>query len=126
MLAQLILAVVVSSQFALSDGTTGQLWNCHIAEKQLKMLDEPKSYQLNGREVILYRFSRKGGTAQDMMLIYETTHGKPQPFPHYYIYDMDLDTLPDKAYADMQGNGICQQMREVPVEMALGKGEKGT
>lgn len=120
-----VAAWLMAGQFSISDNLNGQLWNCHIPEKQLKVLDEPKTHFLNGREVVLYRFSRKGGTTQDMMLIYETKGGKIQPFPHYYIYDMDLDTLPDKAYADMQGNGICQQMREVPVEMALGKGEKG-
>lgn len=117
--------LVANPQFAMSDTLNGQLWTCHIPEKQLTVLDAPKTHVLNGREVILYRFARKGGTQQDMMLIYETRSGKPLPFPHYYIYDMDGDSMPDKAYADMQGNGICGQMQEVPVEMALGKGEKG-
>ena len=120
-----VLAVLVSMPFAMSDNLNGQLWACHIQEKQLKVLDEPQHANLNGREVVLYRFSRKHNETQDMMLIYETANGKMQTFPHYYVYDLDGNGLPDKAYADMVGNGICGEMREVPVDMALGKGEKG-
>lgn len=120
-IASLILAG--QPQFSMSDAQTGQLWNCHVAEKQLKVLGEAEHYNLGGRDVLMYRLSRKHG-AQDMILIYETRNGKPLPFPHYYIYDMDLDSQPDTAYADMHGNGLCTQMQQVPVETALGKGEK--
>lgn len=110
--------------FAISDNLTGQLWNCHIAEKQLKHL-QTDAYDMNGRDTVIYRLSRRWTDVQDTILIYETNHRKPMPFPHYYVYDMDYDGRPDMAYEDMQGNGICSQMREVSVTHALGQDEKG-
>ncbi len=120
-----LLAPLLLVSFAISDNITGQLWNCHIPEKQLKHL-KTEGYNMNGLEVVLYRLSRRWNEQQDTLLIYETSRGKTQPFPHYYIYDMDFDGMPDKAFEDMQGNGICQQMREVELAQALGKDRKGT
>jgi hypothetical protein len=108
-------AVLVSSQFAMSDGLTGQLWNCHIADKQLKVISVAP-YAYHGYTFDVFRFDRNADGKQDMLLMYATANGKRSTFPGYYMYDTNFDGKPDKAYADMQGNGICQQMQEVDAE----------
>ena len=115
--------VLVSSQFAMSDSQVGQLWNCHIPEKQLMLVAEPKLHQMQGRVVLMYRLSRQGSKRQDTILIYETRNNKPQPFPHYYFYDMDFDGKPDKGYVDEFGNGLCQQMHEIDVAVIIRGGK---
>ena len=114
----LALAVLVSMQFAMSDGLTGQLWNCHIPDKQLKLISVSPA-QYHGYTFDVFRFDRNADGKQDMLLMYATANGKRSPFPGYYIYDMNYDGQPDKAYTDMQGNGICEQMREADVKFLL-------
>lgn len=103
--------LISSPTFAMSDTLTGQLWNCHVPEKQLTVLAiEPLTYR--GYTFDLFRLDRNADGSQDTILIYPTVNKRRSPFPVYYLYDMNFDGRPDKAYHDTQGNGICQQMEE--------------
>jgi hypothetical protein len=118
----LVAVWLVAGQFSMSDQTNGQLWNCHIPEKQLKVLSVDP-YQVRGYTFDVFRFDRNSDGAQDMLLMYVTANGKRSTFPKYYMYDTDYNGKPDKAYVDTQGNGICQQMQELDVTKILAEQE---
>lgn len=101
--------------------TGTELWGCHVPERSAKVLKEERG-SLHGRQIIAYRMSRDYQTF-DMMLIYAVANGKASTFPVYYVYDKDRDGRPDIAYADEHGNGICQQMREIPVHSLVEQNE---
>lgn len=92
-----------------------QSWTCHVPEKSAKVLFV-KPDNLDSRAVLIYGVDRNYDGSLDALFIHETTaDGKKQPFPHYYVYDTDYDGIPDTAFVDEHGNGLCTQMREVPV-----------
>lgn len=106
------LSLVGQGQLALSDTTVGQLWNCHVPEKMLTVLSiDP--YEHSGYTFDIFRLDRNADGTQDALLMYATANGRRAPFPTYYVYDTNFDGKPDKAYRDMHGNGLCQQMQEI-------------
>lgn len=121
-MTSVLLAILVSTQFSISDTLTGQLWNCHVPEKQLTILaTEPLAYR--GYTFDLFRLDRNADGAQDTILIYSTVNHRRSTFPIYYVYDLNFDGRPDKAYHDTQGNGICQQMEEIDASRFLAEKE---
>jgi hypothetical protein len=62
----------------------------------------------------------------DMMLVFDLIRdGEPATFPHYYVYDLEFTGRPNKAYRDVNGNGVCQEMEEVPVSYVVqGEGKE--
>lgn len=101
-----------------------QSWTCHVPEKSAKVLFV-KPDNLDSRSVLIYGLDRNYDGSLDTLFIHETTaEGQRQPFPHYYVYDTDYDGIPDTAFVDEHGNGLCTQMREVPVTDIVDVGGK--
>ena len=114
-----VLAGAVSAEEVKLNSTQGPgMWTCHVPETQVSVLKE-EVVQLRGRTVTIMRVDRNMDGSQDAMFVYDMQGKKRSTFPSAYIYDKDFDGQPDIAYVDEMGNGICQQMHEIPVSMIL-------
>lgn len=107
----------------LSEEYSVSLFACHIAQRAVKLLEMEEGV-LHGRPIILVRGDRDYNGVQDMGMIFDFNEGRQSIFPHYYIYDMNFDGLLDKAYRDRGGNGVCQEMEEVPVGYLMQDGKQ--
>lgn len=108
----------------LSEEYSVSLFACHIAQRAVKLL-EMEERTLHGRSIILVRADRDYDGSQDMALVFDYNEGVQGVFPHYYVYDTDFNGIPDKAYRDVTGNGVCQEMEAVPVGYILEDGKEG-
>lgn len=131
--------VLIASVLALGIGTAGAtghdelilteeygnaLFACFAPQKSAKVVDSGRAIKW-GRTLYIIRADRNYDGGQDLMLVYEVDgRQQPMPFPHYYVLDVDFDGKPDKAYRDMEGNGRCEQMQEVPLAYVLSDGER--
>ena len=113
-----LVGVVNAGEVKLNSTQGPGMWTCHVAETQVNVL-ATEVVKLRGREVTIMRVDRNADGAQDAMFVYDMQGQKRAPFPSAYIYDKDFDGQPDIAYVDEMGNGICQQMHEIPVSMIL-------
>lgn len=111
------------TELKLSDIYSVSLFACHVPQRSAKILMF-NQMTLHGQTIHMMRLDRNYDGGIDMALIFDDRNGQPSTFPHYYVYDLNFDGTPDKAYRDVNGNGVCQEMEEVPVKYVV-EGGKG-
>lgn len=111
------------TELRLSDQYSAALFACHVPQRSAHLLEIVET-ELRGLPVTLVKADRNYDGAIDMILVYDHKDTTQSPFPHYYVYDTNFDGLPDKAYRDGSGNGVCQEMDEVPVRYVIPGGKE--
>lgn len=118
-----VVPINVFEELVLSEDYSASLFACHVPQKSARVLDASRR-TLHGRDVVQILADRDYNGKADMTLLYDVVGEKDTAaFPHYYVYDTNFDGQPDKAYRDMNGNGVCQEMQEVPLEYILSEGK---
>lgn len=67
--------------------------------------------------VVVRAFDRDFDGQRDLETYTEVIGGPntERPFPYLYLLDDDGDEKPDRKFIDLQGNGRCEDIREIPL-----------
>lgn len=105
-------------ELTLSENYSAALFSCHVGVKSIRLIEQTDKV-LHGKPIIHVLADRNYDGAPDMLLMFDSNNGEAGPFPHYYVYDTDFDGRPDIAYRDVNGNGVCQEMEQIPVNYVV-------
>jgi hypothetical protein len=113
------------TELTLSENFSAALFSCHVGVKSIRIIDS--SYkELHGRKALMILGDRNYDGSPDMAMYFDVDeHDEPGTFPHYYVYDTEYNGMPDIAYRDVNGNGVCQEMEQVPVNYIVQGGSQG-
>ena len=106
------------TELTLSEKYSAALFACHVGVRSARIIDSAYR-ELHGQKVLMILGDRNYDGSPDMELLYDLRSDEPGPFPHYYVYDTDYNGMPDIAYRDVNGNGVCQEMEQVPVSYVV-------
>ncbi len=105
-------------ELTLSEDFSAALFSCHVGVRSVRLIDEAFK-NLHGHNVLSVQADRNYDGSTDMVLFFDAPEDGVVVFPHYYVYDSDFDGRPDIAYRDVNGNGVCQEMEQVPVNYVV-------
>lgn len=66
---------------------------------------------LSDTGLVVLEFDRNQDGYSDYALLYQTKHGNREPYPLFYMVDVDFDDWADLVFIDLKGDGKCTSIK---------------